>query len=82
MCPTKVSNEKGKRYTDKLGRSLYTLVLAVKESDPVECLANSRPDIKFVEFAYFLNSRIIYSIIYSKFFSNYYIIIYQINKEI
>lgn len=46
MCPQPVPSAKGRRYTDKLGRSLFTLALAVKEANPTECLANSRPDVK------------------------------------
>lgn len=49
-CPTKASTLKGRRYTDKLGRSLYALTLAVKEKDPVKCLTNSRPDVKLFKY--------------------------------
>uniref|UniRef100_A0A915Q688 Uncharacterized protein n=1 Tax=Setaria digitata TaxID=48799 RepID=A0A915Q688_9BILA len=45
-CPQPVPTAKGRRYTDKLGRSLFSLTLAVRNSDPTECLANSRPDIQ------------------------------------
>uniref|UniRef100_A0A0M3IDT2 Secreted protein n=1 Tax=Ascaris lumbricoides TaxID=6252 RepID=A0A0M3IDT2_ASCLU len=45
-CPTKAPTAKGRRYTDKLGRSLFALCLAVKEADPTSCLANNRPDVK------------------------------------
>ncbi|VDM41149.1 unnamed protein product [Toxocara canis] len=47
-CPTKAPIVKGRRYTDKLGRSLFALCLAVKEADPTLCLANNRPDVKLV----------------------------------
>ncbi|VDK54723.1 unnamed protein product [Gongylonema pulchrum] len=46
MCPVPVPTAKGRRYTDKLGRSLFSLALAVKDTDPTICLANSRPDVK------------------------------------
>ncbi|VDN04644.1 unnamed protein product [Thelazia callipaeda] len=49
MCPQPVPTAKGHRYTDRLGRSLYSLALAVRESDPTECLANSRPDVKLIK---------------------------------
>jgi len=48
-CPTKSSTAKGRRYTDKLGRSLYALTLAAKEKDPTNCLKNSRSDVKLIK---------------------------------
>ncbi|KHJ98818.1 hypothetical protein OESDEN_01200 [Oesophagostomum dentatum] len=47
-CPTKYSAAKGKRYTDALGRSLYAIILAQKNSNVSTCLRNLRPDIGFV----------------------------------
>ncbi|KJH43665.1 triacylglycerol lipase [Dictyocaulus viviparus] len=44
-CPTKHSEEKGKRYTDALGRSLYAFSLALKDTNVTACLRNIRPDI-------------------------------------
>ncbi|KAI1718940.1 lipase (class 3) domain-containing protein [Ditylenchus destructor] len=49
-CPTKASTAKGRRYTDKLGRSLYALTLAVKQKDPTPCLKNSRSDVKLIKY--------------------------------
>uniref|UniRef100_A0A914LST4 Fungal lipase-like domain-containing protein n=4 Tax=Meloidogyne TaxID=189290 RepID=A0A914LST4_MELIC len=49
-CPLKISNAKGRRYTDKLGRSLYALTLAAKQKDPTFCLKNSRSDVKIVKY--------------------------------
>lgn len=50
-CPTKASTAKGRRYTDKLGRSLFSLSLAVKQKENVtECLKSVRPDVKCVLF--------------------------------
>ncbi|VDK55282.1 unnamed protein product [Anisakis simplex] len=46
QCPIKSPTAKGRRYTDKLGRSLYALCLAVQQTDPKICLSNSRPDVK------------------------------------
>uniref|UniRef100_A0A8R1TPG2 Lipase_3 domain-containing protein n=1 Tax=Onchocerca volvulus TaxID=6282 RepID=A0A8R1TPG2_ONCVO len=48
-CPRRVPEAKGRRYTDRLGRSLFSLTLAVRNSDPTECLANSRPDIQLIK---------------------------------
>uniref|UniRef100_A0A914YNN2 Fungal lipase-like domain-containing protein n=1 Tax=Panagrolaimus superbus TaxID=310955 RepID=A0A914YNN2_9BILA len=48
-CPTFVPTAKGYRYTDKLGRSLYSLNLAVNNKDPKACLQNSRPDVKLIK---------------------------------
>ncbi|KAH7703852.1 lipase [Aphelenchoides avenae] len=48
-CPAKVSTAKGRRYTDKLGRSLYALNLAAKQNDPTQCLKNSRRDVKLIK---------------------------------
>ncbi|CAD5235197.1 unnamed protein product [Bursaphelenchus xylophilus] len=46
-CPTKAETAKGRRYTDKLGRSLYSLNLAVKRKENVtECIKSVRPDVK------------------------------------
>ncbi|VDM79949.1 unnamed protein product [Strongylus vulgaris] len=44
-CPVKA---KGKRYTDALGRSLFALILAQKNSNVTSCLHNLRPDIGFI----------------------------------
>uniref|UniRef100_A0A914DFU9 Fungal lipase-like domain-containing protein n=1 Tax=Acrobeloides nanus TaxID=290746 RepID=A0A914DFU9_9BILA len=48
-CPTPFPNAKGRRYTDKLGRSIYSLVLAANAQDPTECLKNSRPDVQLIK---------------------------------
>ncbi|KAE9550727.1 hypothetical protein FO519_006061 [Halicephalobus sp. NKZ332] len=48
-CPMNPNTSKGRRYTDKLGRSLYSLSLAVKQEDPTNCLRNSRPDVELVK---------------------------------
>uniref|UniRef100_A0A0N5ASJ4 Lipase_3 domain-containing protein n=1 Tax=Syphacia muris TaxID=451379 RepID=A0A0N5ASJ4_9BILA len=48
-CPTDVPTIKGRRYTDKLGRSLYALALASKSPDPKQCLTNTRPDVKILK---------------------------------
>ncbi|KAK0407560.1 hypothetical protein QR680_019266 [Steinernema hermaphroditum] len=45
-CPTKAPTAKGKRYTDKLGRSLYALCMSVKSKTPETCLDSVRPDVK------------------------------------
>ncbi|KAI6240431.1 Lipase, class 3 family-containing protein [Aphelenchoides fujianensis] len=45
-CPQKASVAKGRRYTDKLGRSLYALNLAARQKNPTACLNASRPDVK------------------------------------
>uniref|UniRef100_A0AC35THG2 Lipase_3 domain-containing protein n=1 Tax=Rhabditophanes sp. KR3021 TaxID=114890 RepID=A0AC35THG2_9BILA len=50
-CPTVAPLAKGKRYTTKLGRSLYSLVLASKHDKPEKCIKNSRPDVKISKFA-------------------------------
>ncbi|CAJ0609806.1 unnamed protein product [Cylicocyclus nassatus] len=42
------SNAKGRRYTDALGRSLFSIILALKHDDPASCLRNVRPDISYV----------------------------------
>uniref|UniRef100_A0A0N4ZRR4 Lipase_3 domain-containing protein n=1 Tax=Parastrongyloides trichosuri TaxID=131310 RepID=A0A0N4ZRR4_PARTI len=49
-CPIQAPTAKGKRYTDKLGRSLYSLVLAAKTDKPEKCLKNSRPDVKMSKY--------------------------------
>ncbi|KAL3072602.1 hypothetical protein niasHS_017576 [Heterodera schachtii] len=49
-CPQKASTAKGRRYTDKLGRSLYALTLAAKQKDPSYCLKNSRSDVKVIKY--------------------------------
>ncbi|CEF64162.1 Lipase, class 3 family-containing protein [Strongyloides ratti] len=49
-CPIQAPTAKGKRYTDKLGRSLYSLVLATKTDKPEKCLKNSRPDVKISKY--------------------------------
>lgn len=45
-CPSEAPTIKGRRYTDKLGRSLFALAVASKLSDPTKCLSNNRPDVK------------------------------------
>uniref|UniRef100_A0A1I8A7B7 Lipase_3 domain-containing protein n=1 Tax=Steinernema glaseri TaxID=37863 RepID=A0A1I8A7B7_9BILA len=45
-CPAKAPTAKGKRYTDKLGRSLYALCMSVKTNSPETCLSSVRPDVK------------------------------------
>ncbi|RCN47032.1 hypothetical protein ANCCAN_06963 [Ancylostoma caninum] len=47
-CPLKYTATKGKRYTDALGRSLYAIILSLKDSNVTHCLSNLRPDIGFV----------------------------------
>ncbi|EYC14898.1 hypothetical protein Y032_0039g72 [Ancylostoma ceylanicum] len=47
-CPKKNSNAKGRRYTDALGRSLYSFILSLKHEDPGTCLHNLRPDISYI----------------------------------
>ncbi|EFO26830.1 lipase [Loa loa] len=49
MCPQKAPIDEKYRYTDALGRSLYSLTLAVRNKDPTECLANSRPDVRLIK---------------------------------
>ncbi|KAI6206114.1 Lipase, class 3 family-containing protein [Aphelenchoides besseyi] len=49
-CPQKASVAKGRRYTDKLGRSLYALNLAAKQKSPAACLNSTRPDVKLYKY--------------------------------
>ncbi|CAL2045413.1 unnamed protein product [Caenorhabditis brenneri] len=46
-CPTPYKPTAGKRYTDALGRSLFAISTAVRDSNVTECLRNVRPDITF-----------------------------------
>ncbi|WKY15858.1 hypothetical protein Q1695_000943 [Nippostrongylus brasiliensis] len=46
-CPKKNSDAKGKRYTDALGRSLFSIILSTADENP-QCLLNVRPDISYV----------------------------------
>ncbi|CAJ0575853.1 unnamed protein product, partial [Mesorhabditis spiculigera] len=48
-CPVKIPSAKGKRYTDRLGRSLYAVALSVKDRNATECLENARPDIRHIK---------------------------------
>lgn len=48
-CPTRQSNEPGKRYSDALGRSLFAVSVSVRDSNVTECLGNVRPDISHVK---------------------------------
>ncbi|CAJ0951863.1 unnamed protein product, partial [Mesorhabditis belari] len=48
-CPVKFPTTKGKRYTDRLGRSLFAVALSVRDANATECLLNSRPDINHVK---------------------------------
>uniref|UniRef100_A0A7E4USU0 Lipase_3 domain-containing protein n=1 Tax=Panagrellus redivivus TaxID=6233 RepID=A0A7E4USU0_PANRE len=48
-CPTPATTAKGYRYTDKLGRSLYSLNMAAMQEDPTKCIQNSRSDVKFIK---------------------------------
>uniref|UniRef100_A0A0R3S123 Lipase_3 domain-containing protein n=1 Tax=Elaeophora elaphi TaxID=1147741 RepID=A0A0R3S123_9BILA len=49
MCPRSAPTAEKHRYTDTLGRTLYALTLAVRNSDPTECLANSLPDVQLIK---------------------------------
>ncbi|KAK5983091.1 hypothetical protein GCK32_009802, partial [Trichostrongylus colubriformis] len=46
-CPKKYSTAKGRKYTDALGRSLFSILLAMGDED-TRCLMNVRPDISYV----------------------------------
>ncbi|VDM76105.1 unnamed protein product [Strongylus vulgaris] len=46
--PFQYSDAKGRRYTDALGRSLFSISLSLKHDDPATCLRNVRPDISYV----------------------------------
>ncbi|CAO4380070.1 unnamed protein product [Caenorhabditis nigoni] len=46
-CPTPYKPSAGKRYTDALGRSLFAISTAVRDSNVTACLRNVRPDISF-----------------------------------
>ncbi|KIH68795.1 hypothetical protein ANCDUO_00867 [Ancylostoma duodenale] len=48
-CPVKYTAAKGKRYTDALGRSLYAIILSMKDSNVSHCLSNLRPDVGLVD---------------------------------
>lgn len=37
------SESKGRRYTDRLGRSVFAIALAARDNNATECLANARP---------------------------------------
>ncbi|KAK6763589.1 hypothetical protein RB195_024058 [Necator americanus] len=41
------SNARGRRYTDALGRSLFSIILSLKHDNPGTCLHNVRPDISY-----------------------------------
>ena len=43
------SEDKGRRYTDRLGRSVFAVALAARDDNATECLSNSRPDISYVK---------------------------------
>ncbi|EJW73969.1 hypothetical protein WUBG_15122 [Wuchereria bancrofti] len=49
MCPEKAPPDEEYPYTDKLGRSLFSLVLAVRNKNPKECLANSQPNVRLIK---------------------------------
>ncbi|CAG9534657.1 unnamed protein product [Cercopithifilaria johnstoni] len=49
MCPENEPIAKKYRYTDKLGRLLYGLILAVRNEAPTKCLANSHPDVQLIK---------------------------------
>ncbi|VIO89890.1 Lipase family protein [Brugia malayi] len=49
MCPRKAPPDEEHPYTDTLGRSLFSLVLAVRNKDPTECLANSQPNVQLIK---------------------------------
>ncbi|KAF8381232.1 hypothetical protein PRIPAC_70374 [Pristionchus pacificus] len=48
-CPHKHSESKGRRYTDRLGRSVFAIALAARDNNATECLANARPDVTVIK---------------------------------
>ncbi|GMT31858.1 hypothetical protein PFISCL1PPCAC_23155, partial [Pristionchus fissidentatus] len=48
-CPHRHSDAKGRRYTDRLGRSVFAIALAARDGNATECLANSRPDVTLIK---------------------------------
>ncbi|GMT05397.1 hypothetical protein PENTCL1PPCAC_27571, partial [Pristionchus entomophagus] len=48
-CPHRHSDAKGRRYTDRLGRSVFAIALAARDNNATDCLANARPDVTVVK---------------------------------